>query len=190
MAMENKDDIIIAMLEEMKSGMKNQKQTQLDLSEVKLLSDKLENAIGTTSDCVIRMGEIIEVTHKPAIRECKITLDIVSKEVAFLFVGMGLVISVLGSALYFSTGPNYDHIDNDLKYRYIKMKGEATPERLSELENIFEINRDNDKIRQMEKDIEAYEQTVKAKATLDEQNRRKFLEAEQLKSKAESIKKK
>lgn len=68
----------------------------------------------------------MEVVRKPVIRERRITIDIVSKEVSFLLIGMGLVISVLGSALYFSTRPNHDRIDNDLIYRYIKMKGEAS----------------------------------------------------------------
>ena len=39
--------------------------------------------------------------------------------------------------------------DNDLKYRYVKMKGEATPERLLEMEAIFGPNRDPEKIRQI-----------------------------------------
>lgn len=48
-------------------------------------------------------------------------------------------------------------INNDLKYCYIKMKGEATPQRISELENLFEINRDNAGIRQTGEDVEDYE---------------------------------
>lgn len=63
------------------------------------------------------------------------------------------------------------------------MKGETSPERISELENLFEINRDNSKIRQMSKDVENYERAVKEKATLDEQARLRQLEAEKLKSK-------
>lgn len=52
---------------------------------------------------------------------------------------------ILSSALYFATRPNHDRIDNDLKYRYIKMKGDATPDRIAELEELFELNRDNAK---------------------------------------------
>lgn len=59
------------------------------------------------------------------------------------------------------------------------MKGEATPERISELEDLFNINRDNTKIRQMKNDVESYEQTIKAKATLDEQARLRQQQAEQ-----------
>lgn len=190
MATENKDDIIIAMLEEMKSGMKNQKQPQIDLSKVEQLSDKLENTINITADCTIRMTEIIEVAHKPVISERKITIDIGAKEVVFLFIGMVIIIVGLSSWLYFATRPNYNRIDNDLKYRYIKMKGEATPQRITELENIFEINRDNTKIRQMLKDVEDYEQTIRAKAALDEQTRLHQLELKKLENRVKSIKNK
>lgn len=54
---------------------------------------------------------------------------------------MMTTIVLLCTMLHWSAKPNYDRIDNDLKYRFIKMKGEATPERVVELEEIFEINR-------------------------------------------------
>lgn len=190
MATDEKCDIIIAMLEELKSGNKNQKSQQMDFSKIESLSEKLESSVNATSDTTAKMESIIEEVRKPIIRERRITIDLVSKEAVFIFIGMGLVISVLGSALYFGTRPNYDRIDNDLKYRYIKMKGEATPERISELENLFEINRDNAKIRQMNKDVEDYERTVKAKAALDEQTRLRQLEVEELNKRTRSLKEK
>lgn len=187
MATEDKCDIIIAMLEELKSGNKNQKSQQMDFSKVESLSEKLESSVNATSDITVKMESIMEEVRKPVIRERRIIIDIVSKEITFLLIGMGLAISVLGSALYFGTRPNYDRIDNDLKYRYIKMKGEATSERISELEDLFEINRDNSKIRQMGKDVEEYERAVKEKATLDEQAQRKAIEAEKLEHKSEKL---
>ena len=190
MATEDKCDIIIAMLEELKSGNKNQKSQQMDFSKVESLSEKLENSINATSDTTVKMESIMEEVRKPVIRERRITIDIVSKETVFIFVGLVVIIAGLSSWLYFATRPNYDRIDNDLKYRYIKMKGEATPERISELENIFEVNRNNAKIRQMGKDVEEYERSVKEKATLDEQSRLKQLESEKLKHEAEKLRKK
>ena len=74
---------------------------------------------------------------------------------------MFAAIVVLAVALYFVRQPNYERIDNDLKYRYIKMKGEASPKLIENLENIFELNRDNNKIRQMRKDVKAYEEAVR-----------------------------
>lgn len=190
MATENKDDIIIAMLEDMKSGIKNQKSQQMDFSKLESLSKQLESSINATSDCTARMEGAMEEVRKPVVSKRRIIIDIVAKEVVFLFIGMIIIIAGLSSWLYFATRPNYDRNDNDLKYRYIKMKGEATPDRLIELENLFEINRDNAKIRQMNKNVEDYEQAVKEKAAIDEQNRLRQLEAKKLNNEVSSIKNK
>lgn len=97
-------------------------------------------------------------------------------------------IVALSVALYFSTRTNNEQADNDLKYRYIKMKGETTPEQLVELENLFGPNRDNERIGQMREDVEAYEEAVRRQATLTEQARLKEQAARELDSKAKSIK--
>ena len=103
-------------------------------------------------------------------------------------IGMMSTIVLLCTMLYWTARPNYDRIDNDLKYRYIKMKGEATPDRIAELEEIFEQHRDNTKIREMKKDVEDYERTIKRKVQLEEQARRKEREAEKLDNKATKLK--
>ena len=47
---------------------------------------------------------------------------------------------VLSVALHLAKRPNYDRIDNDLKYRYIKMKGESFGRADSYIkEEIFEL---------------------------------------------------
>ena len=107
-----------------------------------------------------------------------------------ILTGIVLLTALLGSALYFERRQNYDRIDNDLKYRYIKMKGEATSKRIAELEEIFELNRDNAKIRQMKKDVEEYEQTIQRKVQLEEQARLKEREAERLNKNASRLKNK
>ena len=84
--------------------------------------------------------------------------------------------------------PNQDRIDNDLKYRYIKMKGDASAEQIATLEDIFELNRDNQKIEQMREDVETYEEAVRKQATLAEQARLKEQAAKEQESKAKSIK--
>lgn len=84
--------------------------------------------------------------------------------------------------------PNQDRIDNDLKYRYIKMKGDASAEQIATLEDIFELNRDNQKIEQMREDVETYEEAVRKQAALAEQARLKEQAAKEQESKARSIK--
>ena len=87
-----------------------------------------------------------------------------------------------------SEKPNQLEEDNDLKYRYIKMKGDASAEQIAILEDIFELNRDNQKIEQMREDVETYEEAVRKQAALAEQARLKEQAAKEQESKAKSIK--
>ena len=87
-----------------------------------------------------------------------------------------------------SEKPNQDRIDNDLKYRYIKMKGDASAEQIATLEDIFELNRNTEAIEQMRKDVETYEEAVRKQAVLAEQARLKEQAAKEQENKAKSIK--
>ena len=62
------------------------------------------------------------------------------------------------------------------------------PEQLVELENLFEPNRDDRKIRQIREDVETYEEEVQKQASLTEQARLKEQAARELDSQAKSIK--
>ena len=136
--------------------------------------------------------EAIEIPAElpPRIVQHKISLAIESKGAFWTMTGMMSAIVLLCTVLYWTAKPNYDRIDNDLKYRYIKMKGEATSDRIAELEELFELNRDNAKIREMKKDIEEYERTVKRKMQLEEQARLKEREANRLNENASRLKNK
>lgn len=104
------------------------------------------------------------------------------------FVIMSVAIAVLSVALHLAKRPDYDRIDNDLKYRYIKMKGDASAEQIATLEENFELNRDAQKIEQMREDVENYEEAIRKQAALAEQARLKELAAKEQESKAKSIK--
>ena len=108
----------------------------------------------------------------------------------WLFMSMFVVIVVLSVGLYLKWQPDRGRYDNDLKYRYVLMKGEASPKRLSELEELFEVERDQRRIDSMRKDVEKYERLVRRRAALDEQARLKAQEAEQLKRDAAKLKNK
>ena len=136
--------------------------------------------------------ESIEIPTElpPRIMQHSISLAIESKGVFWTMIGMMTTIVLLCTMLYWVAKPNYDHIDNDLKYRYLKMKGEATSDRIAELEEIFELHRDNAKIREMKRDVEEYERTIKRKVQLEEQARRKEQEAERLNENVSRLKNK
>lgn len=73
------------------------------------------------------------------------TLDIKSSKTALVIFVMAVIIVLLIGFIYRISVSNQQLAANDLKYRYIKMKGEATSKRIAELEEIFELNRDNAK---------------------------------------------
>lgn len=136
--------------------------------------------------------ESIEIPAElpPRITQHRISLAIESKGIFWAMIGMMTAIVLLCTMLYWAAKPNYDRIDNDLKYRYLKMKGEALPDRIAELEELFELNRDNAKIRRMKNDVEEYERTIQRKVQLEEQARLKEREAERLNGNASRLKNK
>lgn len=156
------------------------------LENIEQSNAKTQNGIDNLQASV----EAIEIPAElpPRIVQHKISLAIESKGIFWAMIGMMTAIVLLCTMLYWATKPNYDRIDNDLKYRYIKMKGEAMPDRIAELEELFELNRDNSKIRQLKKYVEEYELTVKRKVQLEEQARLRIQELEKLKKRVDNIK--
>ncbi len=156
------------------------------LESIEQSNTKTQNGIDNLQAAV----KAIEIPAElpPRIVQHRISLAIESKGVFWAMIGMMATIVLLCTMLYWTIKPNYDRIDNDLKYRYIKMKGEALPDRIAELEEIFELHRDNAKIREMKRDVEEYERTIQRKVQLEEQARLKEREAEKLNGKAAKLK--
>ena len=93
-------------------------------------------------------------------------------------------------AIWNAYQPNIQRDDNDLKYRYMKMKGDASPAMIAELEDLFTLNRDVARIEAMRANVVEYEETILRQAALAEQARLKAQEAQLLDNKANSIKSK
>ena len=166
------------------------------LQNFELQKNLLERFTATKTDYlqqVIKKVEMLSASvngrmSKPDKVKHLFVFDLASKPTWTLLMANMFLFAAFGSALYFARQPDYDRIDNDLKYRYIKMKGEASPEQIEKLEDIFELNRDNVKIKQMLDDVETYEEAVRKQATLTEQARLKEQAANELDTKAKSIK--
>lgn len=158
----------------------------------------LERFAQTEKDTILHISEKME-SLSTAVRNRMANPDIVnhrhsiSIDTPYVFWSMIILITysiVVSVAFCFGKQLDNDCSDNDLKYRYIKMKGEATPNEISELENIFELNRDKAGIEQIREDVEVYEDAVRKQAALTEQVRLKEQAAKELDSKAKSIKSK
>ena len=77
------------------------------------------------------------------------------------------------------------YMNNDLKYRYIKMQGQNSEEKLYHLEQQF---RYGDSIRIIRKQVEKYEELVKEQAERIERAKRESTEAERSQREVESLK--
>lgn len=129
-------------------------------------------------------------SSEPVIIERKLNVSF-STDKGFWAVMLSIALNILLLvALYIERQPDFDRVDNDLKYRYIRMKGEADADRINELDGMFEVNRDNERIRQMKEDVEKYEETVRKQAVISEQARCKEREAARLDSIAKTVKRK
>ncbi len=192
MAKKQMEDAIIPMelLVDVSKHFKAASENKMDYTKIDQLSAKMEANIAASTEQTEQLKEVIEVARKPVQNELLHKLDPTSKGGITLFTVLIIALAVVSSALYFESRPNYDQRDNDLKYRYIKMKGKATPSVISELEDMFELNRNNAKIRQMQKDVEIFEEAVRKKALLDEQTRLQSLESEKLDKQANEVRQK
>ncbi len=78
--------------------------------------------------------------------------------------------------------------DNDLKYRYIQMRGEATPADIERLRDIFDWNRNPDSISTIRRRVEQYERLVQEQAENEAKARLNDQQAKQLQQDAETVK--
>ena len=137
------------------------------------------------AEAIDKMDEI-KVKHN--INEKRHSFALYTKESWILLTMFISVVAVSISAIYHLSRPNVQRDDDALKYRYIKMKGDASAEQIATLEDIFELNRNTEAIEQMREDVENYEEAVRKQAALAEQARLKDQAAKEQESKAKSIK--
>lgn len=93
---------------------------------------------------------------------------------------------VVGTLFRYPTEPRPHRQRSEIPlYKDERRRDTRTHRRIGEL---FELNRDNAKIRQMKKDVEEYEHTIRQKIELEEQTRLKEREVEKLNKKASRLK--
>lgn len=94
----------------------------------------------------------------------EVVFDIKSSKV---FVALVSLSASLFLAIAISTHlyiENQGYLDNDLKYRYIKSRKGIDKQQLGELENVFEYNRNEETILQIEERVTLYEESLLQKA--------------------------
>lgn len=121
-------------------------------------------------------------------KEHVFSLDFKNSRMVITLCCMGLVLlfSLVGN--FWQMRQNSQLSGNDLKYRYIKMYGEANQEKLMDLETVFTYQRDEQQIALIREQVETYERLVKEQAEKIERVRLNTSQANELQKQAESIK--
>lgn len=121
-------------------------------------------------------------------KEHVFSLDFKNSRTVITFCCMGLVIlfSLLGN--FWQMQQNSQLSDKDLKYRHIKIYGEANQEKLMDLETVFTYQRDEEQITLIREQVETYERLVKEQVEKTERAHLNTSQANELHKQAESIK--
>ncbi|GIM53441.1 hypothetical protein [Capnocytophaga cynodegmi] len=135
-----------------------------------------------------KIDEIGKESRTVIRKEHILSLDFKNSRTVITFYCMGLVIlfSLLGN--FWQMRQNSQLLDNDLKYRHIKMYGETNQEKLMVLETLFTYQRDEQQIALIREQVETYERLVKEQAEKTERARLNTSQANELRKQAESIK--
>ena len=142
---------------------------------------------GKTHALIEQVGRAVEVAAKPEnlpLQEHRhtYTLDIKSSKTALVIFVMAVIIALLIGFIYRISVSNQQLAANDLKYRYVKMCGEITEKKLTELETIFR-DKQHTAIRDtVRNQVERYEEAVRRRAeqleraTVKERKAKKLLD--------------
>ncbi len=169
-----------------KSGKHAENKTEtLDLSSI-------EDAINRSNEQVSSRLENIERNiSQPVAQKIhhRVSIDIKASWVFLTMVGLSLFLITSLALNYKLKQANDRLIDNDLKYRYIKMQGEATDDNLLKLETVFHYKQNKDSISLIRKRVETYERLVEEQAEKMERARLNASEAEKLQKEVDSVRK-
>ncbi|GHV48486.1 hypothetical protein FACS1894181_04320 [Bacteroidia bacterium] len=148
--------------------------TLVDLSAVNAITERFEN--------------VIEEIRKPAQVEHQhlYTVDIRSNWFFLSWIVLVIIIFGLFWAIANQCQSISQYRDNDLKYRYIKVQGQAHEENLYWLEQRFKYN---DSIKIIRKQVEKYKELVQEQAERIEKAKQNSEEAENLRQQTNEIKK-
>lgn len=121
-------------------------------------------------------------------KEHVFSLDFKNSKTVITLCCMGLVLSFSLVGNFWQMRQNSQLSDNDLKYRHIKMYGEANQEKLMDLETVFTYQRDEKQIALIREQVKTYERLVKEQAEKTERARLNTSQANELQKQAEFIK--
>ena len=148
-----------------------------------------------THTLIEQVGKAVEAAAMPEnlpVQEHRhtYTLDLKSSKTALVIFVMAVIIALLIGFIYRISVSNQQLAANDLKYRYVKMRGEIKEKELMELETIFRDEQHTAIRDTVRNQVERYEEGVRRRAEQLEQASIKERKAYKLLQDAEHLRKK
>lgn len=187
-------DVIISLIEELKVQTSQQQRFspeqiknlgQISAYSINKVNENLSKAIAELKAAINPIDEKInQIRSQQNVfirKEHVFSVDFLNSKAALTMITMGLVILLSWGGNIWQLIRNSQLKDNDLKYRYIKMQGEATSKNLLQLETIFTYEQNRDSISVIRKKVVNYECMVKEQAEKIERARLKATETKTMK---------
>lgn len=132
------------------------------------VNDNIRTILTELKTIIVPLNEKVgqlQTPHNMIIRkEHVFIVDFRKSKTAITIISMALVILLSWGGNIWQLRNNNQLMDNDLKYRYVKMKGKASSQDLLRLETIFNYSINRDSISVIREQVENYERLVKKQA--------------------------
>lgn len=148
--------------------------TSEEVSELKSVFDTFQQE---------QLGKLEDVENLIRSEKRKIEFTATSMPGLSVLFSLATILVILSFWIYSLKVQVNDYSDNDLKYRFIQMQGKADSEDFAILDSVFYFDRNSKKIKELRKQVEVFEENVKQRARIIEQE-------EKLKKEKEGIEKK
>ena len=146
----------------------------IDVSPIDAATERFVKAAAETNKT-----SVVEHRHQH-----KIDIDIQSNWFFFSWVALVFIIGALFWVIANLRETNNQYVDNDLKYRYVKMIGQTNEDSFIRLEHQFQFS---DSIKIIRKQVEKYEELVKEQVERMERMRKDYKDSKQLQSEVKSL---
>lgn len=144
--------------------------------------------IAELKDTAARIEKAAESASKPQEQIHRHRIDLMSNKVLIVLAAVMVSLVVSLWILRNQRQTIRQFRDNDLKYRYIQMKGQAAPADILMLREVFDYNRNPDSIRTIHQRVERYEQLIQQQAEAEARARLNANQTEKIRQEAEAIK--
>jgi len=169
---------------------KPEQESSISTSDLANIENNVSNRVSQSEELILSKLEQIEHAQTaPKKLHHRISIDIKSSWVSFALVGLFLFLVTSLCLCYKLKEANNRLTDNDIKYRYIKMYSKTDSIQISQLEDIFIYNRNEEVIKQIKSDVQKYEQAILKSAELLEQAKLREQEAKELQNQADKLNK-